>query len=218
MSPTFSSRSSKYTFPPRTAGPPKPAAIGTVQSTFGPSCGHVRKSPFCSEVWFLRGPYSHGQSAAKTEVSDNAIMIVTSLATLIVDLSLEDEASRGIAGPRRAFLAYSSTNRTAIAHSSRRFRQTSGRRCLYHCCDDDTFPASPSIHATSPNTQRLQSRPGRRADGFARPAAAPARTPLSQRPAHWRSDGSPIGSRRTPPTTGRFSSGSRAPMPSASRG
>ena len=83
VSPTFSSRSSTYTFPPRTAGPPKPAANGTVQSTFGPSCGHVRRRPFCSEVWFRRGPYSDGQSAAKTVVSDSASMIVTSLACTV---------------------------------------------------------------------------------------------------------------------------------------
>ena len=68
------------------------------------------------------------------------------------------------------------------------------------------------------NAQRPQSRPGRRADGFARSAARPARTRRSQRPAHWRFDGSPIGSRRTLPTTERFSSGSRARMPYASRG
>jgi hypothetical protein len=43
-------------FPAREAGPPKPTAIGSVQSTFGPPWGQVRKSPFCSEVWFLRRP------------------------------------------------------------------------------------------------------------------------------------------------------------------
>ena len=114
-------------------------------------------------------------------------------------------------------LAYSFTNQTRLRITSRRFRQTSRPRCLYHCCHDDTFSASSSAHA--PYSKHAKAAvppraPGRRIREI---RAVPEKTRLSSRPAHWRSDGSPIGSRRTPPTTGRSSSGFRAPTPSASR-
>ena len=187
MSPTFSSRSSRYTFPPMTAGPPKPAAIGTVQSTFGPSCGHVRK-----QALLLRGVVSP-RSVQRRPVSredggdrqrdhdrdelDRILHRYDSQCRAMGECpctsqsgpSSDDQSTAA----SEASLAYSSANRARFAHSSRRFRQTSRSRCLYHCRHDDPFSASPSIHATSRDTQRLQSRPGRRADGFARPAAAP---------------------------------------------
>ena len=118
----------------------------------------------------------------------------------------------------QAFLAYSSTNRNSITHASRMFRQTSRPRCLYHCCDDDHLPAKP-VHTRDVFGTRRACSPAAAAVPDPRGRSQlPLRTLRSQRPAHWRSDDSPIGSRRTLPTTGRFSSGSRAPMPYAFRG
>ena len=94
-------------------------------------------------------------------------MIVTSLA--VVGIFIRRSDYWAMSGISCLFLHES----IAITHSSWRFRQTSRRRCLYHCWDDDTFPASPSIHATSPrHAEAAGAPPGRRADGLARSAAA----------------------------------------------
>ena len=232
MSPTFSSRSSRYTFPPLTAGPPKPAPIGTVQSTFGPSCGHVRSRPFCSEVWFRRGPYSHGQSAAKTEVTDNATMIVTSLTVCFIDTT--PSAPRWTRPPslsqfgtcirRIAYRAASDVSCLFLLRIGPRSRLRVGgfgKRRVRAACTIAVM-TTPSRQARLytrrlRNTQRLQSRPGRRADGFTRSAAAPGEDTLSHARRIGRSDDSPTGSRRTLRTTVCFRFGSRAPMPYASR-
>jgi glyoxylase-like metal-dependent hydrolase (beta-lactamase superfamily II) len=46
MSPTSSSRSSKYTFPFFTTGPPYPPPTFTVHNTSGPDSGHLFNNPF----------------------------------------------------------------------------------------------------------------------------------------------------------------------------
>ena len=120
-------------------------------------------------------------------------------------------------GPCQTFLAYSSENRTRLRIRVGGF----GKRRDHTACTIAVM-TTPSRQARLytrrlRNTQRLQSRPGRRADGFTRSAAAPGEDTTLPRPAHWRSDDSPIGSRRTRPTTGCFSCGSQARMPYACR-
>ena len=167
----------------------------------------------------------------RPEVSDSAIMIVTSLAVRFIDgtpsaprwarplhCASSDVHDDQRTGPGRASLAYSFTNRARSRIRVGGF----GKHRISAACTIAVM-ATPSRQARLytrrlRNTQSLQSRPGAAPTDSRGPPRLPARTRRSPRPAHWRSDDSPIGSRRTLPTTGRFSSGSRARMPYASRG